>query len=120
MSKSIKCLCPAIPSDDIVVESQNDEVKTENTAKLLDRCYNEDNTGIRGISKEILHEKLFDYFAKFISFRITIKNKDSLQKEKDEAIGHIKSMTQDSYPFSIFWKWYVWNDPVLSVFFVRN
>ena len=114
MSKSIKCQCPAIPNDDIVVESQSNEIKTENTAKLLNRCYNEDNTGIRGISKEILHEKLFEYFAKFINFRIIIKNKDSSQNEKEKAIGHIESMTQDNYPFSIFWKWHVWSDPVLN------
>jgi len=114
ISKSIKCLCPAYPSDDIVVESQNNEIKTENTAKLLNRCYNEDNTGIRGISKVYLHEKLYDDLAKIINFRITIKSKDSLQEKKDEAIQHINNMTKDSYPLSIFWKWYVWKDPFLN------
>jgi hypothetical protein len=114
VSRAIKCLCPSIPNQDVIVEAQEPSKKTQNTADLLDRCYNEKNTGIRGISREALHEKLFDYYFKFIKHRRTIKNKDSTPKEKDNAKGQLENMMDVSYPFSIFWKWHVSSDVFLS------
>jgi hypothetical protein len=114
ISHSIKCFCPSIPNENIVVEAQRDDAKTQNTARLLDRCYNEDNTGIRGISREMLHEKLFDYYCKFISCRQRLKNRDALPKEKEEAKGHLMQMKDISYPFSIFWKWHILSDTSLE------
>jgi uncharacterized protein (TIGR02646 family) len=114
VSKAIKCLCPSIPEHNVIVEAQNTSLETQNTAKLLNKCYNEDNTGIRAISREALHEKLFNHYFDFIRYRRVIKNKDSASKEKDNAKKHLENMMDVSYPFSIFWRWHVSGDAFLS------
>jgi hypothetical protein len=113
VSRAVKCLCPSVPNHDVIVEAQDPSDKTGNTATLLNSCYNEDNTGIRGISKEALHEKLFDGYFKFINYRRVLKSKDTLDSEKDSAIEHLKKMTDTSYPFSVFWKWHILSDAFL-------
>jgi hypothetical protein len=114
VSRAIKCLCPSIPENNVVVEAQNTDPITVNTATLLDRCYNENNTGIRGISRETLHEKLFDDYCKFIDYRRTLKNRDSVPSEKENAKERLKNMADDSYPFSVFWKWHILSDSFLT------
>jgi hypothetical protein len=117
ISHSIKCVFPGIPGENIVVETQCDDAKTRNTVHLLDRCYNEDNTGIRSISREMLHEKLFDYYYEFISDRRTLKNHDALPADKERAKAHLTLMQDVSYPFSVFWKWHILSDDFLAAQF---
>lgn len=111
--RAIKCLCPSVPNENITVEAQCGDAKTQNTARLLDRCYNEDNTGIRGISREALHEKLFEYYCKFIADRRVLKSLDTLQTDKEKAKAHLTQMQDASYPFSVFWKWHILSDAFL-------
>jgi uncharacterized protein (TIGR02646 family) len=115
--RAVKCLCPSVPDNDVVVEAMNCDIKTQNTSSLLDKCYNEDNTGIRCISKEALHEKLFDCYCKFIGSRRILKNRDSSQSEKDRAKEHLIRMQDISYPFSVFWKWHILSDSFLAALF---
>ena len=112
--QAIKCLCASVPDGDFIVEAQHDDDKTKNTAKLLFQCYNSENTGKRGISKEFLHEQIFEKYTNFINNRRILKNMDSLDSEKEDALGHLKKMTAISYPFSVFWKWHIKSDPFLS------
>jgi hypothetical protein len=114
VSRTIKCLCPSVPDHNVTVEAQERTTKCQNTAKLLDRCYNENNTGIRGISREGLHEKIFGYYCKFIKYRTIITNKDSLPSDMEKAREHLKIMREDSYPFSVFWKWHISSDSFLA------
>ncbi|MDR2027263.1 MAG: hypothetical protein LBQ01_06880 [Prevotellaceae bacterium] len=115
--RAIKCLCPSVPDDKITVEAQYNDSKTQNTAGLLDKCYNENNTGIRGISREALHEKLFEYYCKFIVNRRILKSRDSLQSDRDRAMEHLTQMQDVSYPFSVFWRWHVASDAFLAKIF---
>jgi hypothetical protein len=114
ISRAIKCQCPGIPDQDVIIEAQDTSPETQNTAKLLDRCYNEENTGIRAISREALHEKLFDHYFDFIKYRRIIKSKDSTPREKVNAKEHLENMMDISYPFSVFWKWHILCDVFLS------
>ena len=113
VSNAIKCICPSIPESDFFVEAQLQDEVTKNTTDLLDQCYNA-NDGDYEISREILHEKIFGYYTKFIGHRRMLKNRDSLQSERDDAIEHLKNMSKDDYPFSIFWKWHILSDTFLS------
>ena len=113
VSMAIKCLCTSVYNDDFVVIPQlNDEI-TQNTAVLLHHCYNADNANY-GISRDFLHEQIFAEFVEFINYRMIVKSQKSLQSEKETAIKHLKRMSQDSYPFSIFWKWHIKSDAFLS------
>jgi len=111
---AIKCLCASVPNGVFSVEAQNNDAKTKNTANLLHHCYNSDNTGIRGITRDFLHEQIFEKYIDFINYRRIIKSKDSLQSEKEKAKEHLKNMTDISYPFSVFWKWHIKSDMFLS------
>jgi len=112
--QAIKCLCASVPNGDFIVEAQHDDEKTKNTAKLLFQCYNSDNTGKRGISKEFLHEQIFDKYVELIKYRKILKNKDALSSEKEKAKEYLKNMTDIAYPFSVFWKWHIKSDTFLS------
>jgi uncharacterized protein (TIGR02646 family) len=117
ISLAVKCLCPSVPDNDVIVEAQDTSDKTINTKRLLDRCYNEDNTGIRGISREMIHNKLFEYYGKFVNCWLIICSKDTLQSEKDNAKEHLTKMIDVSYPFSVFWRWHIRSDNFLAPLF---
>lgn len=114
VSDAVKCLCPSVPDSKVFVESQWETSAAKNTAKLLDRCYNEDNTGIRDISQEMLREKIFEYYTDLINHRRILKNRNSSKQCKDDATEHLHKMQEDFYPFSIFWKWHVRTDTILQ------
>ena len=118
VSKAIKCLCTSVYNDDFIVEPQLNDKTTQNTAALLYLCYNADNANY-GISRDFLHEQIFAEFVKFINYRMIVKNKDSLLSEKNNAIEHLKIMSQDNYPFSVFWKWHIKSDTFLSAQFAE-
>ncbi|MDR0843918.1 MAG: hypothetical protein LBN71_01745, partial [Tannerella sp.] len=117
ISRVIKCLCPSVPNHDVIVEEQDKSDITKHTTALLHNCYNADNTGIRGISKELLHEKLFEYYVDFVKYRRILKSRDALQSKKDEAMEHLTKMIDVSYPFSAFWKWHIRSDNFLAPLF---
>jgi hypothetical protein len=102
-----------VADDDIKVEAQNADRKTKNTANLLHRCYNENNTGIRSITRECLHESIFNGYCLFLKYRVILKDRDAVSSEKAIALEHLKNMVKDSYPFSIFWKWHIKSDSFL-------
>jgi hypothetical protein len=114
ISRAIKCLCPSVPEQNVIVEAREAAHEFKNTAELLDKCYNENNTGIRGISRESLHEKIFGYYCMFIKYRMTLKGKDSLPSDMEKAEAHLRIMTEVSYPFSVFWKWHILSDSFLA------
>ena len=109
VSEAIKCICSSIPNNDFPVEAQYQDDITQNTAELLHQCYNA-NDGNYEISRKQLHNKIFGYYFKFLGYKMAAENEDSLPKEKNDAIEHLKIMSQDNYPFSIFWKWHILSD----------
>jgi hypothetical protein len=114
--RAIKCLMPSIPDAPIIVEAQicDDETRVVNTAALLNRCYNEDNTGIRGITRKALHERIFDHYALFVSYRRTLIRKDTTVSEKAHAKEKLAVMADVKYPFSVFWRWHILIDSFLG------
>ncbi|MDR2854391.1 MAG: hypothetical protein LBV31_03695, partial [Prevotellaceae bacterium] len=117
VSRAVKCLCPSVPNNDVIVEAQDASDKTKNTTALLERCYNENNTGIRGISRELLHDKLFEHYGNFINYWLILHSRNTLQLERDNAKEHLANMISDKYPFSVFWKWHIRSDNFLAPMF---
>jgi hypothetical protein len=111
---SVKCLCASVPDGNFTVEPQYQDEKTVNTANLLYQCYNSNNTGKRGISREFLHEQIFEMYFKLIECRRTLKSRDALDSKKADAREHLRRMTAVSYPFSVFWKWHIQQDSFLK------
>lgn len=114
--RKIKCLLPSTPDGLVDVQATGDPVdeKTRNTVALIERCYNEKNTPLRGITRSVMMEKLFEHYTDFLTYRLTIRDKRSTANEKRHAEDRIKAMLADSFPFSVFWKWHVISDTFLS------
>ena len=112
--KQIKCLCATNTTDDVLVEAQSDDIKTQNTVRLLYRCYNENNTAIRCISRKQLHEKIFRKYAEFLEHSIKLYDLSCTDDEKQKSKEHLKNMADVSYPFSALWKWHIAIDRFLS------
>lgn len=113
--RKLKCIMPSLPNDPVKITSTVSSVdtKTENTVKLLERCYNEDNTGLRGVTRVVLIEKLFSHFTKYLNYRATLVNKGSSSDEIAHAKGRLEAMINVKHPFSSFWRWHVISDEPL-------
>lgn len=113
--KSIECLLPSVPDGNVVVNLKNFSTGIEgaNTVELLDRCYNEKNTPLRGITHSVLMEALFENFSYFLELRRILRNKRSSEEQKETAKGEMVAMLKISYPFSVFWRWHTLNDTLL-------
>lgn len=108
----IMLLLPSRYDDDVIVEivQADPSEQITNTAALLKKCYNDNSTGLRGITREVLIEKIHNEWHKLINYRNTITSVASSDEEVNLARGRIKSMLKNTYPFSVFWKWWVLGD----------
>jgi len=81
-----------------------------NTVALLNKCFNSSSTGLRGITKENLMEKLNEEYYYFMGCRMQLVGKRSTVEEVQQAKNKLKPMCKTSYPFSVFWKWHLLTD----------
>ncbi|MDK9774864.1 HNH endonuclease [Vibrio sp. B181a] len=111
----IECLMPSTPNGDVKVSatSANPCAQTENTVKLLEACYNLDNTALRKISRENLIEQMWDHYTELLSARQKLYSKRTGRTDKQRAEELIELMLDVEYPFSIFWRYYYLNDSFL-------
>lgn len=114
--RRIKCTVPSTPDDVVGVVAMDvlDCDKTNRTVALLYECYNSKNTALRGITRSVLIENLFDHYAKYLSYRSVLRDKRSTDEEKEHAKGRIKSMLKVAFPFSVFWRWHLLSDTLLK------
>ncbi len=113
--KKIKCLLPSIiDTADISVTALQDDVQSQNTAELIHLCYNEKNTPLRGITRVVLMDIIFNLHVEFQQYRLILKKKMYTPSEKLAAKERLTVMIQDDYPFAVFWKWHVLEDTFLN------
>lgn len=112
----ISCLAPSSPSGEVTVEATATKptLETENTVKLLHECYNLENTGLRGISRESLMEQIWEHYSDLVFNRLTLMKKNSPASRKQEAVESMEAMLNVNYPFSILWRNYYLNDKPLK------
>lgn len=112
--RGIKCLLPSCPDSNIDVTANSNDIQTLNTMELINRCYNEKNTPLRGITRVVLMDKLFELHVEFQQYRLILKKKKYTPAEKTHAKERLGEMITDQYPFSVFWRWHVLSDEFLS------
>jgi len=105
----IEHIAPSISSDKVVLRPhrENPSLKTLNTIRLLEECFNSKNTGLRGITRENLNEKLMTGLSRMITLRQKLTDLDSTEEEIQHCKASLKAMCSTKYPFSVFWKWYI-------------
>lgn len=108
-------IMPSIPSQDVIIKAYHDipSKETLNTIELLDKCYNSDNTALRGITRDSLLEELFTHYDNFLEQRKVLINKSSNPQKIAEALSNLGQMCLDLHPFSAFWKWHLLLDKLL-------
>ena len=112
--RAIQCIMPSTPNAPVSVKDMGmKNIITLDTIHLLDRCYNDAGTPLRGITRAALMEKMFVYFYEFLSYRFTLKDKRSGKTEKDIAKERLLAMLDIKFPFSVFWRWHVLDDSFL-------
>lgn len=115
VGKLISCMMPSAPSEKVTVKatSKKPTVQIENTVTLLDKCYNLENTALRGISRESLMEQMWDHYTDLLLARQILRKKKAAAMDKQRAEQVIAAMLDLDHPFSIFWRYYYLNDPFL-------
>ena len=113
--RRFRCLMPQTPDGPVTIEPMEESncVFTQNTVTLLDRCYNENNTPLRGITRSVLIEKLFSHYSAYLNHRCTIQDKRSTATELAHARERIQAMLKIEFPFSVFWRWHFLKDEIL-------
>lgn len=108
VTQEIEHILPGLSSEKVIVRphSLTPSQETINTVALLDECYNLDNTGLRGITRENLMEKIFDCYYEYINARRVLITRASLPSKVEEAIQTINIMCRPTFPFSVFWIWH--------------
>lgn len=112
--RAVKCLMPRTPDDEVYISAEVEDIRVHNTVELLDKCFNEQGTALRGITRASIIEKLYAYYYKFLEFRTTIVSRCSTPRNKQDAKDALEVMLQDNYEFSAFWRWHVLSDRKLK------
>ncbi|MEP3349672.1 MAG: HNH endonuclease [Marinomonas sp.] len=108
--RAIKRKPPTMPDSNMEITAVLEDPRVHNTVELLDRCFNEDNTALRGITRANLSENLFKHYTKLLSHRLVIVNRESTDRDIQDAVERIEIMLRDTYEFSAFWRWCVMED----------
>lgn len=120
VAQAIELHCPIVNNDDhkviVTVGNLASTIEIESTIKLLDQCFNDTNTALKGISRHTLIKQIQKYQTKLLIIKDELLD-DSLiptSSEKNLRIEKLKVMCDPEFPFSAFWKWYITRDVDLS------
>ena len=109
--KAIRIYLPTVTSENvIVIPVDKDDKKSLNTAELLHQCYNERATGLRGITRSALIEKMQGEYLHLLIQAYKVKDHRTTPNEAAESAERIQLMLEDNYPFSAIWRWFVIGD----------
>ncbi|EMN3918521.1 hypothetical protein REJ49_001282 [Citrobacter farmeri] len=98
----------------IKASSLNPSQETINSVNLINKCFNDENTSLKGISKESLLEILLADYSKYLGYRNQLADRGSTPREIQEAKDKLSVMCQVQHRFSVFWKWHVIKDTTVN------
>lgn len=120
VAQAIELHCPIINNEDhkVIVKTGNlgSNYEIESTIKLLDQCFNDTHTALKGISRHTLIRQIQRYQTKLLIIKDELLDDTLLltTSEKSLRIEKLKVMCDPEFPFSGFWKWYITRDVDLS------
>ncbi|MQW92301.1 hypothetical protein GFH30_03610 [Acinetobacter wanghuae] len=112
--------CPLTNNRDIKVTVRENSPSTQQsvnlTLMLLDECYNNTSTGIRGISRSELIKDIqrYSFQLQKIKNELLFPTEPLAQSEIDLKIEKLKAMCSPQFAYSAFWKWAITLDEDLS------
>lgn len=111
----IKHTPPTTPySQTIVIEPMSNHPQVIETADLIREIFNLDDTGNRMVAGAYLRKKVFRRYYELLRHINTYEDDYSLQKDKDQALDHIKNLMSKKHEYSAFLRWAVLDSPELA------
>lgn len=112
--RSIKHIAPLTPNPNkIIIQATNDNIKTLETAKLIEKVFNDKNTANKKISLTSLRMRVYKRYAFFFKHVNTYIDQDKLESERQSAFEHLKQMMKKEQEYSAFIRWAVLEDSYL-------
>lgn len=104
VSKAIELRCPSSDSDPVIVNlglfGESEEILA--TKELLEECYNNRSTAIRGISRQALIDEIIKHYACWLDLKLKLRDNLLSTREEKEILEKLEKMCQSNYPFSAF------------------
>lgn len=116
LGEIIQYYMPPTPNRDveiIQIQETNKTLQFENTITLLKECYNNTSTGLRGISRTALLDKMWEHYTLLLDKKLILRNKSTGKTEQEKVKEEIQAMLSIKYPFSSFWRTYCREDTSL-------
>lgn len=109
----IKHRIPSSPADEVIITPQNDSAQTLETAKLLNKVYNDNNTGNKKVSAISIRKSIFKRYYKLAHQMNIFIDEDATPNDKARAIEVIRHLMSKSGEYSAFLRWTVLEYPEL-------
>ncbi|ENU31204.1 TIGR02646 family protein [Acinetobacter sp. CIP-A165] len=112
--------CPITNNKSIKVTVKESGITSQQpinfTVMLLDECYNNTSTGIRGISRSELIKDIqrYSFQLQKLKNELLFPTEPLAQSEIDLKIEKLKAMCSPQFSYSAFWKWAITLDEDLS------
>lgn len=120
VSQAIELHCPLVNNEahkvTVTLGNLPNSSEISSTIELLERCFNETNTALRGISRHTLIKEIQKYQIQWsiLKNKLLYPELPLTAKAKSEIIDQFKAMCDKEFPFSAFWKWAITRDDDLS------
>jgi hypothetical protein len=112
--KLIKHHPPLTPfSAQVLIEPNDNDPKTVETANLIRKVFNDDNTGNKAVTATYLRKRVFRRYAILVQHMNTYESEDSLPEEKAYSLEKIKHLMNRRQEYSAFLRWAVLDSPEL-------
>ena len=118
--KAIAHDIPKSPNSKIHIRAQDQSPPTVETAELLDKVFNNDDTANRKITRKYIRKKVFAVASKFLKEITTYSDPDTPPQKKQEAFEQIEHFLRDEQEFSVFLRWVILDDDDLSLAFQNH
>lgn len=110
----IKHYPPVTPfSKNVVIEPGNDDPKTIETANLISKIFNDDNTGNKDLTGTYLRKRVYKKYASLIKNMNVLIDDESMDDERSVAVNRIRALMGRSQEYSAFLRWAVLESPEL-------
>lgn len=113
--RHIVLLPPRTPfSEKVDIEAKSEEDRTQNTKRLLDLIYNNDNTVNKRVTGSYLRQQIFDRLVILNKHIINYFAHDATADDKNSALEKMKVLISKESAYSSFLRWVVLGDKVLA------
>ncbi|WP_226476999.1 hypothetical protein [Pseudomonas sp. MWU16-30323] len=97
----------------VIIEPSDDDPKTIETANLIRKVFNEDNTGNKAVTATYLRKRVFRRYAKLVEQMNIYESEDSLPAEKAHSLEKIRNLMSRNQEYSAFLRWAILDSPEL-------